>query len=267
MIHQTLTRLREQGRSALIPYLTAGVPDLQSTVPLLLALEAAGADLIELGVPFSDPVADGPVIQRASEKALSNGASLGKILGLVSDARSRGLKTPIILFSYYNPIYHLGLERFARQARTAGVDGVLVVDLIPEAAQNYISCMRTSGLETVFLAAPTTQAERLAAIDEASSGCVYYVSRTGVTGVRSEMAGSLNQDLQLLRSRLRQPVIVGFGVSTPEHVRALAGHADGIVVGSALMAAIEAASTPEAALAAASQLISELKQPLTKVST
>lgn len=264
MINETLTRLRSQGQSALIPYLTAGIPEPAATVPLLLALQEVGADLIELGVPFSDPVADGPVIQKASEKALAQGVTLTSILESLSQARAQGLKVPVILFSYYNPIYHLGLENFARAAKAAGVSGVLVVDLIPEAAGAYCAAMAAAQLETVFLTAPTTDPGRLALIDQASTGCVYHVSRTGVTGVRSEMAGNLNQDLARLKESLRQPLIVGFGISQAEHVASLNGHADGIVVGSALMAALEAARSIEDAVQRARGLISELKAPLAR---
>lgn len=261
-IYQTLEKLRNQGRSALIPYLTAGVPDLQTTEKLLVALSEAGANLIELGVPFSDPVADGPVIQKASEHALAQGTSLIKILELVMQMRGKGFTTPLILFSYYNPIYHMGLENFAQKAKSAGVDAVLVVDLIPEAAAHYIEVMERVGLETVFLAAPTTDPARLQTIDQASTGCVYYVSRTGVTGARNEMSQDLQADLKALKSRLQKPLIVGFGISKPEHVLQLKGHADGIVVGSALMAAIEANPAPEQAIKAAAELIHELAREL-----
>lgn len=261
MIRQTLDALRVQGRSALIPYLTAGVPDLETTPRLLRALSEAGADIIELGVPFSDPVADGPVIQRASEHALNQGVTLPKILDLVAKARAEGLTTPIILFTYYNPVYRFGLENFAQTAKAAGVSAVLVVDLLPEAAVNYRAAMQAVGLETVFLTAPTTAPERLAGIDAASTGCVYYVSRTGVTGARTEMASNLREDLSALKSKLKAPLIVGFGISTPEHVANLKGAADGIVVGSALMLALEN-KPPEQAIQAASDLISSLKQPL-----
>lgn len=262
MIHATLSKLQAQGRSALIPYLTAGVPTLEATAPLLLALEAGGADLIELGVPFSDPVADGPVIQQASETALANGIDLDKILAQLSQARREGLRTPVILFSYYNPIYRRGPAAFAQAARAAGVDGVLVVDLLPEAAGDYRTAMAEAGLETVFLTSPTTAPDRLPLIAQASTGCVYHVSRTGVTGARSEMAVDLGQQLRQLGEALNQPVIVGFGISTPEQVAALNGQAAGIVVGSALMAEIRPAGTAEQAAALALAFIARLKQAL-----
>ncbi len=261
-IHTTLMACRAEGRSALIPYLTAGVPDLATTARLLHALAAAGADLIELGVPFSDPVADGPVIQKASEKALAQGVNLAQILDLVAQVRAEGLETPLILFSYYNPIYHFGLENFVKQALAAGVSGTLVVDLLPETAGRYLAAVAGSALETVFLAAPTTAPERLARIDAASTGCVYYVSRTGVTGTQAQVHVDLPATLAQLKTQLRQPVIVGFGISTPEHVAQLKGCAEGIVVGSALMAALDTASTPDQAVEIASALIRSLKQPL-----
>lgn len=259
-IRECLETIYASGRSALIPYLTAGVPDMPTSFELLKTLSAAGADVIELGVPFSDPVADGPVIQKASEQALANGVNLQQILELVSTYRQAGFKTPIILFSYYNPIYCMGLDAFATAAKAAGVTGVLVVDLLPEAAAKYISVMKTHQLETVFLVAPTTAAERLPVIAAASSGCVYYVSRTGVTGERSQMADDLPQRLNQLRQTLRKPVIVGFGISTPEHVKGLNHHAEGIVVGSALMSAI--AQSPEKAVKSAHQLIADMAQVL-----
>lgn len=261
-IHATLMACRAEGRSALIPYLTAGVPDLATTARLLHTLADAGADLIELGVPFSDPVADGPVIQKASEKALAQGVSLKQILALVAQVRSEGLETPLILFSYYNPIYHFGLDNFVQAAQTAGVTGTLVVDLLPETAGRYLDAVVGSGLETVFLAAPTTAPERLSRIDQASTGCVYYVSRTGVTGTREQVQTDLPATLAQLKRQLQQPVIVGFGISTPAHVAQLKGCAEGIVVGSALMAALDQAADPDQALAIAASLIRSLKQPL-----
>ncbi|PIQ25834.1 tryptophan synthase subunit alpha [bacterium (Candidatus Blackallbacteria) CG17_big_fil_post_rev_8_21_14_2_50_48_46] len=261
-IHQTLMACRAEGRSALIPYLTAGVPDLKTSARLLHALAKSGADLIELGVPFSDPVADGPVIQKASEKALAQGVNLSQILDLVAQVRSEGLDTPLILFSYYNPIYHLGLENFVKRAQEAGVSGTLIVDLLPETAGRYLHALEGSALETVFLAAPTTAPERLAAIDQASSACIYYVSRTGVTGTREQVHTDLPATLATLKNQVKNPIIVGFGISKPEHVATLKGAAEGIVVGSALMAALDTAKGPDQAVEIASALIRSLKHPL-----
>ncbi len=261
-IRQALEALQAQSKTALIPFITAGDPDLATTPRLLKALAAAGADLIEVGVPFSDPMADGPVIQQASERALAQGTHLKAVLAMIQKLRQEGFQTPLILFTYYNPIYRLGLAEFALQAKEAGVNAVLVVDLPPEQALDYLKILKQVKLETVFLASPTTPPERLSIIEQASSGCVYYISRAGVTGACSEMSQSLKQDLQTLQSQLKLPVIVGFGISTPEHVRDLAGQAAGLVVGSALVKRIADSPDAETAIQIASDYIHELKSAL-----
>lgn len=261
-LHHKLTQLQAKGKTALIPYITAGDPDLDTTRQLLFALTEAGADVIELGVPFSDPIADGPVIQRAAERALLQGTSLGQILEMVAEVRAAGLTTPLVLFSYYNPIYRYGLQAFAEKAAAVGASAVLVVDLIPEAAGDFRAAVGEAGLETVFLVAPTTDPARLAEIDAASTGCIYYVSRTGVTGARAEVAQNLGAELDALRAQLQQPLIVGFGISQPEHVRALRGHAAGVVVGSALVDVIAQSPDPETAVQNAANMMRALKAAL-----
>jgi tryptophan synthase alpha chain len=229
---------RGERRPAFVAFLTAGDPSLDRTVGAALELDRAGVDVLELGVPFSDPLADGPVIQRASERALGRGVTLPRVLEAVERIRERS-ELPLLLFSYYNPLLQYGLERLACDARTAGVDGVLVTDLPPEEADEWVGAARTADLDTVFLASPTSPPGRLRRVAEASRGFVYAISRTGVTGERQ----SLSQDARPLVERLRAltavPVALGFGLSTPEQVAEAAAVADGVVVGSALVRFLE----------------------------
>ncbi|MBI3299626.1 MAG: tryptophan synthase subunit alpha [Elusimicrobia bacterium] len=249
------------GRSAFVPYLTAGDPTLEWTGRYLDALAAAGADVIELGVPFSDPVADGPVNQRSAERALAGGATLAGVLTLVTAKRAEGFALPLVLFTYANPAAAMGWESFVRRAAAAGVDGVLLVDVpVEESAEPAAAC-RAAGLGTIFLAAPTTSAERLAAAAAASSGFLYCVARLGVTGTSAALDAGLGDDLaRFKRAAGALPVAVGFGVSTPEQAAAAAKLADGVIVGSALVRLLEgtdpeangrALGTAAAALAAA----------------
>jgi len=231
-------QLRREGRKAFIPYITAGDPDLQTSGRLILELERRGADLIELGVPFSDPIADGPVIQRASERALRNAIGARDCLQLVSEIRKRS-EIPIVLFSYLNPLLALGLGNLGEQLAASGIDGVIATDLVPEESGEYLESLRRAAIDTVFLVAPTSTDQRIRLVAEASTGFIYAVSRTGVTGVRE----SLSQAASSLASRVRQysslPVAVGFGISTPEQVQEVWRHADAAVVGSRLVAEIE----------------------------
>jgi tryptophan synthase alpha chain len=245
MTNQVTTRiadrfrnLRAKNAKGLIVYLTAGDPNLDATGDLLLALERAGVDVIELGVPFSDPLADGPVIQRASERALRSGTTLRKILERFPSWR-KTVHAPIILFSYFNPLLQYGLEKFAATAAQAGVDGALVVDLTPEEAEDYIRAMRTHNLDTVFLASPTSTDARLKRAAQLSTGFLYLISRTGVTGERSEMASSVRPLAERARRFTSLPLAVGFGISTAAQVREVQTHADAAVVGSAVVHAIE----------------------------
>ena len=237
-IEETFTRLKAEARRGLIPFVTAGDPDLGMTRALVVELARAGATLIELGVPFSDPVADGPVIQRASERALRNGVGVAEVLGVVKDAR-RETEVPIVLFSYFNPLLQYDIKRFAEEARVAGVDGVLVTDLVPEEAIEIHATLAACDLDQIFLAAPTSTDVRLRMIAERASGFIYAVSRAGVTGARS----CLSEEAERLVKRLRQfsdlPVAVGFGISNREQVAEVWSYADAAVVGSAIVAEIE----------------------------
>jgi len=242
-------------RPALVAYLTCGDPDLRTTREVAFAAISAGAEIIELGVPFSDPVADGPVIQRASERALKNGVCLDQVLDLAGEIRNKS-DAGLIVFSYLNPILRMGMEKFAAKAADAGVDGALITDLPVEEAVEYLRHMRKRNLSTVFLAAPTSTDERLKRIAEASTGFVYAVSRTGVTGARKE----LPQDAQKLVRRLRQftklPIAVGFGISAPEQFAAVGVFAEAAVVGSAIVQTIE--SNPGTEAQAVAEFIKQL---------
>jgi tryptophan synthase alpha chain len=230
--------LRAEGKKAFITYITAGDPSLEGTYDLVLSLEAAGADLIEIGVPFSDPIADGPVIQRATERALANDVSLGKILDLVKRIRETS-DIPLMLMSYYNPLLNHGLERLAKDAAQAGLDGILASDLTVEEAGPFVRTMKAEGLNTVFLVAPTSSAERISKIARTSTGFLYAVSRTGVTGETNQLSDKLVEFVRLLKRHTDQPIAVGFGISAPEHVRAVGAEADGAIVGSAIVQQIE----------------------------
>jgi tryptophan synthase alpha chain len=237
-IEKQFAQLKAAGRKAFIPYITAGDPTLDLTRDLILALDRAGADVIELGVPFSDPIADGPVIQRATERALHNRVRLRDVLCVGSEIR-RQSEIPLLLFSYYNPLLRYGLEKLARDAVDSGFDGVLATDLTVEESTDFMRIMRAAGLNTVFLAAPTSSPDRIRKITAACTGFVYAVSRTGVTGERNELSAMLRGFLQVLRRHTDSPIAVGFGISRPEHVKAVWEEADGAVVGSAIVREIE----------------------------
>jgi len=237
-IAQRFERRRGEGKPAFVAFLTAGDPSLDRTVEAALELDRAGVDVLELGVPFSDPLADGPVIQRASERALARGVTLPRVLEAVARTRERS-ELPLLLFSYYNPLLQHGLGRLARDAKAAGVDGVLVTDLPPEEAGEWVAEARAVDLDTVFLASPTSPPERLVRVAEASRGFVYAISRTGVTGERQALSADARPLVERLRALTRVPVVLGFGLSTPEQVREAAAVADGVVVGSALVRFLE----------------------------
>jgi len=233
-ITERFAQLRAAGRTGLVVYVMAGDPDLETTRRLVLALEGAGADVIELGVPFTDPLADGPSIQAANERALAAGVTLAAILDLVRDLR-RETQIPILLMTYYNPIFRAGQAEVARAAREAGVDGMLITDLPPEEAAEWKRDAAAAGLDTVFLLAPTSTDERIRIAAAIASGFVYCVSRTGVTGVQAELPPDLHDLIDRIRAQTDQPIAVGFGVSTPEHVRRLGEWCDAAVVGSAVV--------------------------------
>jgi tryptophan synthase alpha chain len=237
-IGDRFAKLRAEGRKAFIAFLTAGDPSLDRTVDLALELDAAGVDVLELGVPFSDPLADGPVIQRASERALGRAVTLERVLDAVRRIRRRS-QVPLLLFSYFNPIFRYGLDRLTAAAREAGVDGVLVTDLPPEEANGWLDRARAVELDTVFLAAPTSPDERLRKVAAASRGFVYAVSRTGVTGERDALSADARPLVRRLKQLTGEPVALGFGIATPEQVKAAAEVADGVVVGSALVRFLE----------------------------
>lgn len=231
-------RLRRKGRRGLIAYLTAGDPEPERTPELVAALERGGADLIELGMPFSDPIADGPVIQRASERALRAGMTLRKLLEIARSIRARS-EIPLLLFSYLNPVLRYGLETLARDAAAAGLDGCLLTDLSVEEAHPYVGAMRRHGLDTVFLAAPTSTPRRLELVAKYSTGFVYLVSRTGVTGERESLSDAVAPLVRAMRAVTDLPLAVGFGISRPEHVAQAGSLADAAVVGSAFVHLIE----------------------------
>jgi len=262
-IGQRFAELASTGDLGLIAYVTAGDPSLQATREIVLAAAEAGADIIELGVPFSDPLADGPTIQRASERSLRAGTTLAGVLDLVTSIR-RESQVPLVLFSYYNPVLQMGLENFAARASAAGADGALITDLTPEEADAYRAALHAHGMDTIFLAAPTTTDERFARIAEATTGFLYLISRTGVTGAREAMPEDLPALVRRARHATKLPLAIGFGISLPGHVSILGGLADAAVVGSALVEEIEratsSAGTPAAAASAVAARIRLLKQ-------
>ncbi len=226
-------------KPAMVAYVTCGDPDLTTTRDIVLSAIEAGADVIELGVPFSDPVADGPVIQRASERALKHGTSLAQVLTLAAEVRVQAQSTGLIIFTYLNPILRMGMEKFCKVARAAGVDGVLVTDLPVEEAGSYLRAMRDNDLAPVFLAAPTSPDARLKKIADASRGFIYAVSRTGVTGQRQELADDAHKLVKRLRSVTKLPIALGFGISNAEQFAEVGEFADAVVVGSAIVQTVE----------------------------
>ncbi len=236
-IDQTFARLRAGTRPGLVTYTTAGDPDLSRSASILKALDRAGADVLEVGVPFSDPLADGPVIQRATERALAAGGSLRASLALVADVRPH-VSAPIVIFSYANPLLRMGIERFAQQAARSGVDGVLALDLPIEEAQGFRDALTAVGLDTIFLLSPTTTDARIRRAAELGSGFLYGISRLGVTGARDTVASGAAGLVARIRAVTSMPVALGFGISRPEHVAEVGGYADAAVVGSALVSLI-----------------------------
>lgn len=238
-IDRRFAALKREGRSALVTFITAGDPDYDTCAKILAGLPEAGADVIELGMPFSDPMADGPVIQASSQRALAAGQTMRKTLALVADFRKQDQNTPIVLMGYYNPIYVYPTESFLDDAKAAGVDGLIVVDVPPEADEEVCLPAMQRGLSFIRLATPTTDSKRLPAVLANSSGFVYYVSITGITGTAAPDVEAVRAHVERIRSATALPVVVGFGVKTPEQARAIAAGADGVVVGSALVSTIE----------------------------
>ena len=258
--------LKRAGRGGFIPFITAGDPDLATTERLLVELAKAGADIIELGVPFSDPVADGEVIQRASERALRNGVTVDDALTCARNARHY-IDVPLILFSYFNPLLQFGQERLAVAARQAGIDGVLVTDLIPEEAESWTENLSRHQLDPIFLVAPTTSDKRLTRIAQQARGFIYAVSRAGVTGARNEMSDAAEKLVKRVRKFTVLPVAVGFGISTRELVEATWQFADAAVVGSAIVSEISKAKNPDDAVARVRTFVSGLLPQVAKTPT
>jgi tryptophan synthase alpha chain len=237
-ITKLFERLKAENRAGLIAYITAGDPSPDRTPALVLALERGGADLIELGVPFSDPIADGPVIQRGSERALKAGTTIHSVLEIAKEIRKTS-QVPMILFSYLNPLLHYGFDKLAKDAVDAGIDGCLITDLSVEEAAPYTDILKAAGLATVFLAAPTSTERRLGLVAKYSSGFVYLVSRTGVTGERDSVSASAAPLVEAMRKITNLPLAVGFGISTPEHAEAVGRIADAAIVGTAVEKVVE----------------------------
>ena len=246
-IAATFENLSRAGRTALMPYLTMGYPERESALTLVPALIEAGADLIELGVPFSDPLADGTTIQAAGQRALANGVTLSLCLEQAAALRDRGGAVPYVLMGYYNSIFQMGLEHFARHAAVAGIDGVIVPDLPPEESDMLRSALRARGIDLIFLLSPTSDGERVRLVTRHTSGFLYLVSLTGVTGARDHLPSDLESFVTRVRSATELPLAVGFGISTPAQAAQVASIADGVIVGSALIKAIGAGDDPVAA--------------------
>ncbi|KMZ12679.1 Tryptophan synthase alpha chain [Candidatus Burkholderia humilis] len=264
-IKNTFAALAAQGKKGLIPFITAGDPNPEQTVEFMHALAKGGADVIELGVPFSDPMADGPVIQRSSERALARGVTLKSVLADVKRFRESDDKTPVVLMSYANPIERMGADAFAKAAKEAGVDGVLVVDYPPEEAENFGQAMRAAGIDPIFLLAPTSTDERIAAVGKIASGYVYYVSLKGVTGSANLDVSSIASKIPAIKSHVPLPIGVGFGIRDAQTARAVADAvadaADAVVMGSRLVQLLEEAP-PATAAASLTSFIAEIRQAL-----
>jgi tryptophan synthase alpha chain len=263
-ITHTLSALESDGRKALIPFITAGDPDLAVTVPLMHTLVEAGADIIELGVPFSDPMADGPTIQRASERALLKKVSLRQVIAAVAEFRTRNTTTPVVLMGYANPIEAMGVDTFAAMAAAAGADGVLVVDYPPEESREFAQVVRAAGLDVIFLLAPTSTEARIRAVGEIGSGYIYYVSLKGVTGAGHIDIAEVSRRIPLIRDIVGLPVGVGFGVRDGASAKALASVADAVVIGSRIIEEIEN-SKPDEILPRVKTLLSGIRQAMDSV--
>jgi tryptophan synthase alpha chain len=263
-IEHTFAKLKTEKRAALIPFIMGGDPNLATSKALLAALPAAGADLIEIGIPFSDPMADGPTIQAAGLRALAAGATLAGVLQLVREFRAANADTPIILMGYYNPIYRYGVSRFCDDALAAGVDGLIIVDLPPEEDNEMRGDLDRTGLKLIRLLAPTSDDARLPKLVASASGFVYYISVAGITGAKSASAADLQEPVARIRRHTSLPLAIGFGIRTPQQVAEVSPLADAVVVGSALVDVISRAATPEAAVAEATRFVRELSAGLSR---
>ncbi len=260
-IDTTFAQLREEGRKAFIPYITAGDPTLSRTIELVKGFDAAGADIIELGIPFSDPLADGKTNQEAAERALAHDVSLADVLECVKELRIT-CDIPLLFFTYVNPVLQYGYEKFAQDASAAGVDGVLALDMPPEEADELSRALENAGVRMIYLIAPTSTDERIKMIASRASGFIYYVSRTGVTGEQSNVAHDVAEHVDAVRQHTGLPVAVGFGISTPAHVAEVARFADGVVVGSAIVRRIGAGGDTDAMVEEVTSFVKELVKPL-----
>jgi tryptophan synthase alpha chain len=260
-IEKRFAELRSRGERAFVPFVTAGDPDLATSEALVLGLAAAGADVIEIGVPFSDPIADGPTIQRATERALLKGTTLRRVLELARRVRAK-TEVPLVLMGSANPFYAMGPRGFAQAAAEAGVDGVIVPDLPPEEGAELYGALADASVDGILLAAPTTTPARLALLGERTRGFLYFVSLTGITGARASLAADLEENVRRAKAVCTLPVCVGFGISTPEQARAVGAYADGIVVGSAVVNLVERAKTPDEAVDTVAELGAAMKAVL-----
>jgi len=256
-------KVREEKRVALMPFLTAGDPTPEQTERYILEMEKNGADIVELGIPFSDPLADGPTIQRASQRALAGGVTPAGILDFLKGLR-RKTSLPVVLMGYYNPIFHYGVSSFVEAAKEAGAEGLIVPDLPPEEAGGLITAARKADLDTIFLLAPTSTPERIQKIAEVSRGFIYYVSLTGVTGARTKLASGIEDSIARIREATTMPVCIGFGISSPEHVEQVRACADGVIVGSAVVGLIEQVGVMPEGPAKVGRFIGKLKAATVK---
>lgn len=261
-IKQRFSELKSANRCALVPYVAAGHPAPDTTVAIMHAMVANGADIIELGVPFSDPMADGPVIQKATEKAIAQGTGLRSVLDMVAEFRQRDSDTPVILMGYLNPIEAMGASQFVDRASECGVDGVLLVDLPPEEADDYDQLLIEAGLDTIMLVAPTTSAERRERICGQARGFIYYVSLKGITGADALDSDLIQAEVDSLKARAGVPVGVGFGIKTPERAGQVATFADAVIIGSALVEQLDQASTPEQAVAVVERFFPPIRKAM-----
>jgi tryptophan synthase alpha chain len=260
-IDTVFKQLKSSGKKGLIPFITAGDPDPSLTVPIMHALVESGADIIELGIPFSDPMADGPVIQRSSERALANGMNLAQCLHMVKTFRETNQETPVVLMGYANPIEHMGIELFTERAKAAGVDGVLVVDYPPEECEEFSAKLHSAGLSPIFLLAPTSSPERIQHVAKASSGYIYYVSLKGVTGSSNIDTAEVHTITQQIRAQTKTPLAIGFGIRDAQSAKKLSKSADAVIIGSKLVQILEE-STPQTRLQSLKNFILEIRTAL-----
>jgi len=255
-IEQTFKRLKRSGQAALIPFIVAGDPDLEATEALVIQMAESGADIIELGLPYSDPLADGPTIQAASQRALQKGVNLEDLFGLAKKLKE--ITPPLVLLTYFNPIFRYGLKAFAENCQRSGIAGVIIPDLPPEEARPWIEEARKLGVDTIFLAAPTSPPERIRWVSKVSRGFIYYVSITGVTGVRGKLPEELRSAVRRIKEGSKKPVAVGFGISTPEQAKEVSRFADGVIVGSAVVKIVEEEAGNEGLIHRVGDFISSL---------